>query len=61
MVVNKEQIIAEWLLDGGCTCLCCQPDDGLNLECEESPEKPTKICDALRQDIRQLLSNLEVK
>ena len=61
MVVNKEQIIAKWLLDGGCICLSCQPDDGLNLECEESPEKPAKICDALKQDIRRLLSKLEAK
>ncbi len=52
------EIIASWVLDGGCTCISCKPDDGGNLQCEESPEKAAEICSALKTDIGELLAKM---
>ncbi len=49
--------IAKWVLDGGLTCIGCQPDDGGNLDCERAD---IVMCPALKEDIDKLLAIKEL-
>ncbi len=51
----KEQI-AKWVLDGGLTCITCQPDDGGNFECEQDEQGKRGTCESLKDDIGKLLA-----
>ncbi len=47
--------IAKWVLDGGLTCITCEPDDNGHLECENDTHL---CCVPLSKDIDKLLDIL---